>query len=137
MIKKQVKLLCAGLMLSYSTVAFTQESYRDCAAAFLDNKMVVDEYTSKGKCTVAASASGVLTVNTAELSPEGSLPKSPVFFKIAIRDKETGTLVMFSEKALKQVEIRQVLARCSKGDRIVLLTTDSQYALPHNEILVL
>ncbi len=135
--RKHVNLLAAGAMLLCSVAAVAQESFSDCAAAFLNNRMVVNEYTTKGKCTVSGSATGVLTVNTAALTPEGGRPKDQISFRIAVRDKNTGTLVMLSGEAVKQVEIQNVLKKCSKGDHIVLMTTESRYVLPHNEILVL
>ncbi|GAA4455053.1 hypothetical protein GCM10023189_22400 [Nibrella saemangeumensis] len=98
--------------------------------------MVVDEYSPKGKCVVAATATGQLTLYTVNLSRTESKRVEPVPFQIAIRDKDTKTLTMYSKENLRQVDIRRVLARCRKGDAIVLLTLDNRYALPHNEILV-
>jgi hypothetical protein len=113
-----------------------QEPFTNCTAAFLNNKIVVDQYTPDGKCTLPDSATGELTVCTADLSPENSFPVKKIKFKIALRDKNTGTLTMFSNETYKQVDIRKVLARCKKGDHIVLITMDDAYSLPHNEILV-
>ncbi len=135
--RKHVNLLAAGVMLLCSVASIAQDSFNECSAAFLNNKMVVDEYTTQGKCTVSGSAAGVLTVNTADLTPEGGKPRDQISFRIAIRDKNTGTLVMFSGEAVKQVEIQNILKKCSKGDHIVLMTTENRYVLPHNEILVL
>ncbi len=137
MIRKNVNLLLAGAMLLCSVASIAQHSFSDCSAAFLNNRMVVDEYSAKGKCAVSVSATGMLTVNTADLTPEGGKPRDQIFFRIAIRDKSTGTLVMLAGEAVKQVEIQNVLKKCSKGDHIVLMTTESRYVLPHNEILVL
>lgn len=113
-----------------------QTSFNNCAAAFLNKKMVVDEYTTTGKCVLPATATGELTVCTADLSPELSIPKDKIEFKIAIRDKNTGTLTMYSGDTYRKVDIRKVLAQCKSGDHIVLLTMDREFALPHNEILV-
>ncbi|UFH53748.1 hypothetical protein [Spirosoma sp. KNUC1025] len=119
-----------------SNLCLGQKPFSACSAAFLGNKMIVNEYTTKGKCSVAATATGKLTVNTVELSPTKSKAVDPVAFKVAIRDKDTHTLTMYSNKDVKQVNVQNVLAKCRKGDYIVLLTTNNQYALPHNEILV-
>ena len=120
----------------FSAAAYSQELFSNCSAAFLDKKMIVDHYTDAGKCVVSATASGELTVCTAELGPDKSIPKDINAFKIAIRDKNTGTLVMYSGDTFRKIEIQKVLAQCRPGDRIVLLTLDREYALPHNEILV-
>lgn len=113
-----------------------QNHFNNCSAAFLDRKMVVDQYAPEGKCVLPLDAAGELTVCTANLSPERSVPKDKIAFKIAIRDKNTGTLVMYSGDTYRKIDIQKVLAQCSPGDRIVLLTMDREYALPHNEILV-
>ncbi len=98
--------------------------------------MVVDTYTDKGKCLLPSTATGKLTVCTVYLSPTASKAVDKTTFKVAIRDKATRTLHLYSNEAFKQVEIRDVLTKCRKGDHIVLLTLGDLYALPHNEILV-
>ncbi|MEQ1744472.1 MAG: hypothetical protein ABMA02_03535 [Saprospiraceae bacterium] len=135
--KKSRLFLCALLCSVLSVTGFSQEAFSNCAAAFLNNKLVVDEYAPGGKCILPDSATGELTVCTANLSPENTVPVDKIKFKVALRDKSTGTLTMFSNETYKQVDIRKVLARCKKGDHIVLVTTDTEYALPHNEILVM
>ena len=98
--------------------------------------MVVNEYSPKGTCQLPATAMGDLSVQTVDLSPTQSKPVDKIDFKVAIRDKATGTLLMYSGDTFRQVPVQQVLAKCKKGDHIVLLTMDNKYALPHNEILV-
>lgn len=134
--KKSRLLLCTLLCSVLSITVFSQEAFTNCSAAFLNNKLVVDEYSPSGKCTLPDTATGELTVCTANLSPENSIPVEKIKFKIALRDKSTGTLTMFSNETYKQVDIRKVLTRCKKGDHIVLITTDTEYSLPHNEIQV-
>lgn len=132
---KKTFFLLAFMAVSVST-AFAQERFSDCSAAFLDNKIIVNEYTTTGHCEIAASATGELTVQTADLSPGNCVPTGKIGFKIAIRDGNTKTIISFSDKTYKQVEIQAVLSKCKPGDAIVLLTTADAYALPHNEILV-
>ena len=115
---------------------FGQNHFNNCTAAFLGQKIIVDQYTTEGKCVLPLTATGKLTVCTADLSPDRSTAKDKIAFKIAIRDKNTGTLVMYSGDTYRKIDIQKVLAQCSPGDRIVLLTMDREYALPHNEILV-
>jgi hypothetical protein len=134
---KAVNYLLAGALLMMSDFAFGQKFFNDCSAAFLNNKMVVDEYAPNGKCKLGANAVGTLTVCTADLSETGNKAKEKISFRIAIRDKNTKTLVMFSDETYQEVNIEKVMEKCTAGDNIVLLTTNSQYALPHNEIQVL
>lgn len=134
---KKVTLSVIGLLLLSSGMSFGQKAFSNCSAAFLNNKMVVDEYSTKGKSKIGANATGILTVCTAELGPTSAKAVEKIVFKIAIRDKDTKTLVMFSDEGFNQVNIQNVLKKCEKGDHIVLMTTDNQYALPHNEILVM
>lgn len=73
---------------------------------------------------------------TVDLSPTERKALGKVDFRVAIRDKETGTLRSFSEKTCRQVPVQQVLAHCTPGDHLVLLTVEGRCALPHNEITV-
>lgn len=79
----------------------------------------------------------MLTVQTVTTTVMETKPIRKIDFTVAIRDKATGTLYRFSDRTYQQLPVNSVLARCKKGDRILLLTNDSRYALPHNEILVL
>ena len=83
-----------------------------------------------------ARATGTLTVQTVDLSLTTSIGIDKIEFRVAIRDKATGTLFQYSGETYREVAIQSVLAHCKKGDQIVLLTIDGRYALPHNEILV-
>ncbi len=116
--------------------SFGQKHFSNCSAVFLNNKMLVNEYSPAGKCTVQITAKGNLTVNTVQLSSSESKAIEPILFQVAIKDKETGTQMLVSKEKLKQIEIQRVLEKCQKGDRIIILTLDDDYALPHNEILV-
>ena len=127
-------LLATTLLLGTSCLA--QQAFTNCSAAFVGNKMVVDAYTPKGKCRLAAAATGTLTVQTVDLSPTGSKAVDKIDFKVAIRDKATGTLHLYSNETFRQLPVQRVLTQCKKGDHIVLLTVDQRYALPHNEVLV-
>lgn len=134
---KKVNVLFTILILFvFAASAQAQGSFNSCTGAFLDKKLVVDEYTTTGKCILSQTATGELTVCTAELSPQSSIPKDEIEFKIAIRDKNTGTLTMYSGDTFKRIDIEKVMAQCTPGDHIVLLTMSRDYALPHNEILV-
>lgn len=126
--------IVAGVLLAIGSHA--QGSFNSCSAAFVGNKMVVNEYSTKGTCQLPTSAVGDLSVQTVDLSETESKGVDRIDFRVAIRDKATGTLIMYSGDTFRQVPVQQVLAKCKKGDHIVLLTVDNTYALPHNEILV-
>ena len=119
-----------------TTASLAQRPFTNCAAAFMDKKMIADSYSPKGKCRLSSRATGVLTVQTVNLSPNHAEAVDKIDFRVAIRDKATGTLHLFSGETYRQVPVQTVLATCKKGDHIVLLTIDKQYALPHNEVLV-
>ena len=119
---------------AFSQVGFSQHV---CSAAFLNNKMVVDQYVKEGyKNEISINATGSLTVNTVELSAKENKAVEKIPFRVAIKAKETKTITLFSTDEFMQVDVKKVLSQCKKGDQIVLLTQDKQYALPHNEILV-
>lgn len=129
------KLIATAFALcAFAQVGFSQQV---CSAAFLNNKMVVDQYTKEGyKNEIALNATGDLTVNTVELSAKENKAVTRIPFKVAIKEKDTNTIVLFSKEDFMKVDVKKVLSECKKGDQIVLLTLDKKYALPHNEILV-
>jgi hypothetical protein len=134
---ENVTRLIASLFLSFSTFLYGETTtHNTCSAAFINTKMIADQYTTKGKCAVSANATSMLAIYTVELNPGKCNPKDKIDFKIAIRDKQTQTLTMYSDETFKQADINQVLQKCKRGEKIILLTTKAKYALPHNEILV-
>jgi hypothetical protein len=131
---KTVKNLILGIVL---LGIYSQIQAQSCSAAFLDNKMIVNEYTPEGKCFLKLEASGTLIVAETELFDDGRFNiTNKIGFMVAIRDKNTKTLTMYSTEVFPQADIRPILAKCQKGDSIVLLTMKKDYALPHNEILI-
>lgn len=130
-------LIFLTILLSFGPLtASAQDSFSNCAAAFVDGSMVVDEYSPSGKSVLAASATGTLTVCTARLTETGGTPVEKIEFFVAIRDGNTGTLTMLTKETVKEMDLAEVMDRCSEGDHIVVITTDEEYALPHNEILI-
>ncbi|RYC68831.1 hypothetical protein [Spirosoma sordidisoli] len=128
-------LLLIGLACAAPGLTFAQQP-NTCSAAFVGNRMLVDQYTTTGRCRLSAKTTGELTVRTVALSPTATRAIDKIGFKVAIRDKSTGTLRMYAGHTFQKLPLQRVLASCRKGDRIVLLTVDNRYALPHNEILV-
>jgi hypothetical protein len=43
---------------------------------------------------------------------------------------------MFSQIFFNKIEAEKILAKCKKGDSVIIITTDDKYSLPHNELLV-
>lgn len=126
-------LLCCSMM---STICFSQQAFTTCSAAFLDSKMIVDEYTTKGKCVLSSGATGKLSVYTVDLSPTESKAVDKLPFRVAVRDQNTKTLLLLTKEEVKEINVQTVLATCKKGDSVVLLMVNDKYAMPHNEILV-
>lgn len=110
--------------------------FSNCAAAFLNNKMLVNDYSPNGRCIVEEGSKGKLMVSTVNLSFESVEPFKSAGFKVAIKNEETGTLWLFSEETYREIEVEKILAKCQKGDKIVLLTVDNEFSLPHNEIAI-
>ena len=135
--KKETSIIFILLTILCSHFSFGQKSFSNCSAAFLNSKMLVDEYSPSGKCSISITQKGYLTVSTVELSSTVSKAVTPIMFQVAIKDKNTGTLVMVSKNKVQRIEIQNILEKCKKGDSIVLLTMNDEYSLPHNEILVL
>lgn len=113
-----------------------QERFRSCSAAFLDQHMIVTEYTDHGICEVSKLSGGTLTVQTVYLSPEENRPTGKLKFRLAIQDGDTGTIWSYSDKTYQDISIQEILGKCRAGDQIVLMTVDDDFALPHSKIAV-
>jgi hypothetical protein len=124
------------IFVFFCSKSFAQKAFTNCAAAFLDNKMIVGEYSNKTKASISLSAQGELSVGTVALSEKENELVDNFAFSVAIKDKESGTLMLFSKENYAKIDIRKILSRCHKGDSIVILTLNDEYSLPHNEILV-
>jgi hypothetical protein len=132
-----MKKIIVLISILFCSKSFAQKAFSDCAAAFLDKKMIVKEYSNKAKASISLSARGELSVGTVALSEKGNKLMDNFAFGIAIKDKATGTLMLFSKENYTRINIQKVLSRCHKGDSIMILTLSNEYALPHNEILVI
>lgn len=134
--KNVMKLVLLGFGCCLTTMSLAQEKFSNCSAAFVSNKLIVDRYSPTGQCRLSASAKGNLSVSTVALTPTSTKALNKIDFKLAIRDNQTKTVHLFSEKTFRQIPVQSILSQCKKGDQILLLTTDKRYSLPHNEILV-
>ncbi len=119
------------------TSSCKSNKFSECAAIYLDNKMMVDDYSPSGKCTVMPNSKGILHVYGIRLYPEMQIPMDQVSFKVAIHNTKTNTMWMFSEETYQTLALEKVLAKCEEGDNIILLTTNSQYSLPHHKIEIM
>ena len=119
-----------------NTNGFAQNKFSNCSAIFLNQKMVVDDYSPNGKCLLQTTTTGQLTVCTAVFENDKWRAVDKIPFRITIRDGETKTLLSFSDKTYKNIAINTVLSKCRKGDYILISVLKDDYALPHNEILV-
>ncbi|MFZ1714743.1 MAG: hypothetical protein WAT88_05575 [Saprospiraceae bacterium] len=115
---------------------YAQAAFSNCSAAFLDNKMIVDTYSPFGACILDQTSKGTLTVCTAALSDTENKAVDKIKFKIALRDQLTKTLTMYSDETFTQISIQKIMSKVQPGDHVVLITMQSEYSLPHNEILV-
>ncbi len=134
--KKKYLYVAAVTTLFLSIQGIAQNKFNDCSAIFLNKKMVVDDYSPKGKCLLQAKAKGQLTVCTAVFEDNKWHAVDKIPFRIAIRDGNTKTLLSYSDKTYKDIDINTVLSKCQKGDYILISVIENKYALPHNEILV-
>lgn len=131
-----MKKLFVLTFITMSFWSFAQEPYTNCSAVFLNNKMLVEEYSDTAKCKISIDAKGEMVAATVELNKDNSRLVEKFSFSVAVKDKDTGTMMLLTKEPIKKIEVEKVLAKCRKGDKIVVLTTENEFALPHNEILV-
>jgi hypothetical protein len=136
-----MKKMIVVFVLALFVDSYGQESFSNCSAVFLNSQMIVEEYSASAKAKISKDAAGWISAGTVNMGDVGKGEKtfdiSEKFeFGVAIKDANTGTIMLFSPKQYKKVEAEKVLAKCRKGDSIIIMTTNNAFALPHNEILV-
>ncbi len=119
-----------------SCLAKKPEPFNNCTAAFLGNKIIVDDYSPRGKCVVEKGMKGKLTVSTINFSFTNAELFKKIGFKVAIKNERTNTLWLYSEETFYEIELEKIMAKCQEGDKIVLITVDNEFSLPHNEIAI-
>ncbi|MCP9756656.1 hypothetical protein EGI26_15935 [Lacihabitans sp. CCS-44] len=127
--------------LAITSNSYGQEIFSNCSAVFLNDQMIVEEYSANAKAKISKDAQGWISAGAVTLGDVAKGEKKAeitqkIEFGVAIKDANTGTIVLFSSKEFKKIEAEKVLEKCKKGDTIIIMTTDNTYALPHNEILV-
>lgn len=133
------KLLLSFLLLS--NIALCQEKFSNCAAVLLNDQMIVEEYSNTAKAKISKDAQSWISAGAVSLGDESIGEKKAEVtekfeFGVAVKDGKTGTIMLFSLKEYKKIEVEKILAKCQKGDSIIIMTTDNTISLPHNEILV-
>ncbi len=134
--KKKYVFVAIIFLFAFETDVSAQNKFNNCSAVFLNQKLVVDDYSPTGKCVVKSTDTGQLTVSTATFENDKWLAGDKIDFKITVRDGRTKTMLSFSDATYQTIDIKKVLAKCQKGDYILISIVKDEYALPHNEILV-
>jgi hypothetical protein len=110
------------------------KAFSDCAAIFYKGEMLVNEYSPNGICKIEKGMKGKITLSAVELDEKGGKAIRSLSFKVAIKDNLTNTIMMYSDKEYQEIMVEDLLPQRKKGDKIIIMTLDPAYALPHNEI---
>ncbi len=135
--KKLVGLLVFSVMavsLSHAQEAKMTVAYNDCAAIYFNGVLLVDDYSPRGKCVLDAERKGELTLYTVALTERGSTKVLGLPFRVAIHNDRTKTYWMYTKTAVKNILLQDLVRECEEGDRLIFVTEDKKYALPHGEV---
>jgi len=124
----------AQSLVKFPYEAPPSDNYRNCAAILHNGKVLVNDYSPEGKCRLEMGMRGILTVATVSLSDEGTFPQENITFKVAVKNERTNTIWMYSDQPMQELELKDVLKKCEKGDRLIIMTTDQEFSLPHHEV---
>lgn len=125
------------LVLMYAGILLAQTDFSTCAGVYLKDQMIISEYSPEGVSKVSLEDRGSLRLRLIE-APEDSwrIVGPAQTFQVAIRDKGTQTLVMYSSRPVRSIELSDVLAKCEGGDQILILSTDRSLGVIGAEITV-
>ena len=112
------------------------ESYSEYSAILLNGKPLADINSPNKALQLDPKATGKLSVFTLGSSSYWPVPKQAIGFKLGVKDAETNTLWMYAEETLFEVDLEDLLPQCEEGDRLIFMTVDPKYHLPHHEILL-
>lgn len=112
----------------------TDNDFNECAAIFYKDKMLVNEYSPEGICKLEEGMRGKLKVCSVSLSENGVKKVKDIGFKVAIKDGRTNTIWMYSEQTYFEIELDEILKRCRFEDKLIFMTVDRKYSLPHHEV---
>lgn len=113
---------------------WTGKDFSTCAAILFEGKMLVNEYSPKGSCRLEQGMRGKLTVSAVILTDPAVTPTIPLTFRVAIQDEETGTIWLATPASVQSIEIEDLLKQCKKGDKLIVITEQKAYSLPHHTI---
>lgn len=111
-----------------------QQAYNDCAAIFFNGSMLVDNYSPDGKCVLNSNRKGELTLYTVSLTDRGNTKVLGLPFRVAIQNDRTGTYWLHTKETVKSILLEDLILECEEGDRLVVITDDKKYALPHGVV---
>ena len=132
-------ILFTALLVLYAN-AQAESGNRSCSVVCLNDQWVPESYSVHAKTAIPLNAKGILSVHeTLDVEDRNQFKqKDFIDFKVAIFKKEFGSLVSFSEDTYQELDVREVLSQCDKGDQILILLIDKdRYSLPHYQIDVL
>lgn len=124
----------AQLLNPDASYASCKKTYQECAAIFYKGRLLVNEFSPEGKCKLEQGMRGKLSLSTVSLEEDSATPIKKIGFKVAIKNDRTQTIWMFSDRVMQEVELNDILKKCEIGDRIIFMTVDQKYSLPHHEI---
>ncbi|MEM9985556.1 MAG: hypothetical protein AAF804_10710 [Bacteroidota bacterium] len=114
-------------------LVWSQGDFETCAALYIDGKQAVDEYSPRGIIKITPDTRGMLTVKAwTEQGPQGK----PLLFQVVLQDGKTNTLALLNKASVTRLELGPLLSQVNKGDKLLILTEDHQYSLPHHEIQI-
>ena len=129
------------ILIFCSNFIFAQEDFSNCSAVLLNDQMLVEEYSNTAKCKISKEAKGWLSEAAVSLGEikggkQGFEITEKIEFGVAIKEGKTGTIFLYSSKTVKKINVEKILEKCKIGDSILIMTKDTQFALPHNDLLV-
>ena len=127
-------------MLPATAQSSLESKGRSCSVVTLDQEWIPDSYHRGAKCVLKKSATGTISVHeTFDVSDREHYNKENyISFKVVLFKKGFDTMIAYSDESYSSLDVESVLAKCEKGDEIIIVLNDSDsYSLPHHRITVI
>lgn len=113
----------------------TEVNYQKYAAVLFDGVPLWDGESTKSPLKVL-QLRGKISVNAVDRKTNQPIAGKALGFMIGLKDYDTNTIWMFSEKVYAEIDLDELQGKLDYGDILLIMTVDRTYRLPRHELIL-
>ena len=121
----------------FSFIKTGNTNYSQFAAILLDDEPLINRNGDTGPLSVGnKKRTGTLSVSSMTKSCGDALNAvAPIGFRVAIKNRRTNSLWMYSDDVLFELDLQEVFQQCEAGDQLIFMTVDRKYRLGRHVVV--